>query len=86
MTLIERLNSQLPTGDVNGIGYFQRKDVREAIAALQAISDIRDSIIGLQTVNWSSHIYPLVVVLKSVGLDGLSYDDARAKYRVGGIA
>ena len=32
--------------------------------ALDEINDIRNSIIGLQAINWSEHIYPLVAVLE----------------------
>lgn len=46
--------------------------------ALAKISDIRDSIIGAQTVNWSEHIYPLVAALKEAGFEGVPYEEARA--------
>ena len=45
--------------------------------ALQKISDIRDSIIGHQNVNWSEHIYPLVAALKEAGFKGTSYQIAK---------
>jgi len=44
--------------------------------ALAKINDIRNSIIGFQTVNWSEHIYPLVAALKAAGIDGMAYPEA----------
>lgn len=69
-------------------------DIREAIVrgikaeakvaglkgCLNEISEIRDSIIGLQTINWSEHIYPLVAVLKKAGLEGAGYKIACKKH------
>lgn len=49
-------------------------------AALAKINDIRNSIVGLQTVNWSEHVYPLVKVLDEVGLKGMPYPDAKEQY------
>lgn len=49
----------------------------KAEKALVAINEIRNSIIGFQTVNWSEHIYPLVAALDSAGIDGLPYEEAR---------
>jgi len=48
-------------------------------AALQKISDIRDSIVGAQTVNWSEHVYPLVAALNSAGFAGADFADARSR-------
>ena len=44
-----------------------------ATVALAKISAIRDSIISLQTINWSEHIYPLVAALESAGVKGKPY-------------
>jgi hypothetical protein len=46
--------------------------------ALDQISNIRDSIIGGQSINWSQHIYPLVAILRAAGYEGRGYDDAKA--------
>jgi hypothetical protein len=48
--------------------------------ALDKINDIRNSIIGLQRINWSEHIYPLVAALDAAGLVGMGYDKARPKF------
>jgi|GEM_PF-5159956 len=45
-------------------------------AGLQQISDIRDSIVGSSTVNWSEHVYPMVAALNSAGFVGADFDDA----------
>lgn len=45
--------------------------------ALLKINIIRNSIVGLQTLNWSEHIYPLVAALNEAGMVGMEYDDAR---------
>jgi len=46
-------------------------------ACIQAVSAIRDSIIGAQTVNWSEHVYPLVAALNEAGIEGVPCDVAR---------
>ncbi len=48
----------------------------EAQAALQKISDIRDSIVGAQSFNWSEHAYPLVAILDAAGFEGAGYEIA----------
>lgn len=53
---------------------------RELEAALDKINEIRNSIIGLQTINWSAHIYPLVAALEAAGIKGMGYDAARPHY------
>lgn len=45
--------------------------------ALLKINDIRNSIIGAQTINWSEHIYPLVAALEQAGIEGMPYPEAR---------
>ncbi len=45
--------------------------------ALTKINAIRNSIIGLQTMNWSEHIYPLVAALNEAGFKGMDYPAAR---------
>ena len=49
----------------------------EARAALATVNDIRNSIIGAQTVNWSEHVYPLVTALDAAGVAGMPYPEAR---------
>ena len=49
-------------------------------AALLRINDIRNSIIGLQNMNWSEHIYSLVAILEEAGIEGMGYDAAHKKY------
>lgn len=46
-------------------------------AELSKINDIRNSIIGTQSINWSEHIYPLVAALEAAGFSGMEYDEAR---------
>lgn len=48
--------------------------------ALEAIDKIRNSIVGLQTINWSEHIYPLVAILNRAGYKGLSYPENRSNH------
>jgi hypothetical protein len=48
--------------------------------ALKAINEIRNSIIGLQSLNWSEHVYPLVAALDKAGYQGMDYPEARANY------
>jgi len=52
-------------------------EVRRQHDALSAINDIRNSIVGYQSVNWSAHIYPLVKILNEVGIDGQGYEEAQ---------
>lgn len=48
-------------------------------AALKEIDDIRNSIVGTQTVNWSAHIYPLVAALERAGIHGQGFEQARTE-------
>ncbi|MBR8343038.1 hypothetical protein KDX40_04705 [Burkholderia ambifaria] len=48
--------------------------------ALISINGIRNSIIGLHTLNWSEHVYPLVAALDAAGFEGMGYPEARAFY------
>lgn len=48
--------------------------------ALLKINEIRNSIIGLQTVDWSEHIYPLVCELNKAGIKGMEYPEAKSNY------
>lgn len=48
--------------------------------ALTKINAIRNSIIGLQTMNWSEHIYPLVAALEAAGFEGMDYPEARENF------
>lgn len=47
------------------------------VDALGKINEIRNSIVGMQTINWSEHIYPLVAALNEAGIEGMSYPEAR---------
>lgn len=53
----------------------QADEVRDA--ALRKINTIRNSIIGLQSLNWSEHVYPLVAALDEAGYEGMEYPEAR---------
>lgn len=55
-----------------------RAEVERLRTAMRAIDDVRNSIIGHQTVNWSAHVYPLVAALQAAGYPGAGYDEARA--------
>lgn len=48
--------------------------------ALAKINEIRNSIVGSQTINWSEHIYPLVAILESIGIHGAGYPVARKNF------
>lgn len=61
---------------VEALGVLEEID--RLTEALQKISEIRDSIIGRQNVNWSMHIYPLVAALGDAGFEGTEYPEARA--------
>ena len=51
--------------------------VDELESAMSAISEIRNSIIGTQQINWSEHIYPLVAALNNAGFAGEDYETAK---------
>lgn len=53
---------------------------KRAWTALKKINEIRNSIIGLQTINWSEHIYPLVAALNEAGIEGLGYPINRERF------
>jgi hypothetical protein len=48
--------------------------------ALERINQIRNSMIGTQSLNWSEHVYPLVAALQDAGFEGMSYPEAREYY------
>lgn len=48
-----------------------------AQTALTKIDAIRNSIIALQNINWSEHIYPLVAALEEAGIRGAGYPGNR---------
>jgi hypothetical protein len=50
--------------------------LRELEEAMKNIDDIRNSIIGYQSFNWSAHAYPLVAALEKAGFKGLGYEEA----------
>jgi hypothetical protein len=56
-----------------------KAEVERLAKALQAINEIRNSIVGTHTVNWAAHVYPLVKVLNEVGIEGQGYEEARDK-------
>lgn len=47
-----------------------RARIAELERGMNKINDIRNSIIGYQTINWSAHIYPLVAALEDAGFHG----------------
>lgn len=47
---------------------------------LEKIHEIRNSIVGLATFNWSEHMYPLVAALGEIGLDAEGYDISRPRF------
>ena len=57
-----------------------QREIDRLRAALEKVNEIRNSIIGLQTVNWSEHIYPLVKVLDDAGFAGMAFSDAGTHY------
>lgn len=57
-----------------------RASLAAAQTALAKINDIRNSIIGLQTVNWSEHVYPLISALNEAEIKGMDYPDAKARF------
>lgn len=48
--------------------------------ALEKINEVRNSIIGTQSLNWSEHVYPLVAALQAAGFEGMEYPAAREYY------
>ncbi len=52
-------------------------EIERLRGALQKVSDIRDSIVGLQGFDFSEHAYPLVAVLNEAGFEGAGYKIAR---------
>lgn len=54
--------------------------IERLTTALNKINDIRNSIVGLQTMNWSEHIYPLVAALNEAGIEGMEYPEARENF------
>ena len=57
----------------------QEQQAREWREALDRINDVRNSLIGYQGFNFSMHAYPLVAALEAVGIEGMDYEEARAK-------
>lgn len=55
--------------------------IAELKAALQKISEIRDSIVGSGQINWSEHIYPLVAALNVAGFEGVGHEIAAKQFR-----
>ncbi|SFM09567.1 hypothetical protein [Pelosinus propionicus] len=65
------------TGEKNSEIEDLRAKLEAAEAVLEKINNIRNSIVGTQTINWSEHIYPLVAALNEAGLKGMGYPKAR---------
>lgn len=55
-----------------------RSRLAAAERALTKVSDIRDSIVGMQGFNFSEHAYPLVAALDEAGYQGKGYEISRA--------
>ncbi|BCH56037.1 hypothetical protein RvVAR031_36470 [Agrobacterium vitis] len=51
--------------------------IAELEAVISKINDIRNCIIGTQSLNWSEHVYPLVAALNKSGFMGMEYPEAR---------
>ncbi len=47
---------------------------------LKKIHEIRNSIVGLATFNWSEHMYPLVAALGEIGLNAEGYEISRPRF------
>jgi hypothetical protein len=58
----------------------EREGLERFRAAIEKINDIRNSIVGLQKLNWSEHIYPLVAALNEAGMVGMEYPEARGHF------
>lgn len=56
-----------------------RKGIQRLRGALEKINEIRNDVIGRQSVGWSKHIYPLVAALDEAGFKGAPYEKAREK-------
>jgi hypothetical protein len=83
----DELRRFLASGADNIMGVSPRQLVESMLGEIDAlrealgkINDIRDSIIGLQKINWSEHIYPLVAALDAAGFEGMDYDEARPRF------
>ncbi|MVB04203.1 hypothetical protein GN325_20780 [Agrobacterium vitis] len=55
----------------------QSARIAELEAVISKINDIRNCIIGTQSLNWSEHVYPLVAALNKAGFTGMEYPEAR---------
>jgi hypothetical protein len=71
--------------DVGRCGYAQYEPDNEDTPiteqqALEGINKIRNSIVALQTINWSEHIYPLVSLLNRAGYEGMPHAEGKAKF------
>lgn len=54
-------------------------EIERLRTALTKINDIRNNVIGAQSMGWSSTIYPLVAALEEAGIKGEGYDQARGR-------
>lgn len=57
-----------------------RAEVARLTTLGEKVSAIRDSIVAMQTVNWSEHIYPLVAALDEAGFAGAGYPGDRENF------
>ena len=57
-----------------------RAEVERLRTTLDVVNEIRNSIIGTQTINWSEHVYPLVAALNAAGIIGLDYPEGKVRY------
>lgn len=53
-------------------------EIERLRTALTKISEIRDSIVGMQGFNFSEHAYPLVAALNAAGFKGMGYEISHA--------
>jgi len=52
-------------------------EIERLRVALTKINDIRNNVIGAQSIGWSSTIYPLVAALEEAGFEGDGYEQAK---------
>jgi hypothetical protein len=62
--------------DVDALLSERDRRERELRSALTKINYIRNSIVAMQKVNFSEHVYPLVAALDEAGFEGMDYPQA----------
>lgn len=84
VSLRDHLPALLDAADDRDRLLSETSDAGERVAQLEALGEkinaIRNSIIGLQKLNWSEHVYPLVAALNDAGFDGMEYPEARQNF------